>query len=39
MKYVAFLDVLGFKQLLKGCEQYEAEQFVSTRLPKYYDGT
>ena len=30
MKYVAFLDVLGFKQLLKGYKQYEAEQFIGS---------
>ena len=30
MKYVAFLDVLGFKELLKGINQDEAEQFIST---------
>ena len=30
MKYVAFLDVLGFKKLLEGINQDEAEQFIST---------
>ena len=30
MKYVAFLDVLGFKQLLKGYKQYEAEHFIGS---------
>lgn len=30
MKYVAFLDVLGFKKLLKGYNQYEAERFITS---------
>lgn len=30
MKYVAFLDVLGFKQTLKNLNQNSAEQFIST---------
>ena len=29
MKYVAFLDILGFKEKLKSLEQQEAKQFIS----------
>ena len=29
MKYVAFLDILGFKQKLKGLNQKEAKTYIN----------